>query len=197
MNLGGVMKNPVVWGGGALIGVVMLLRSGGANANVASNMNAVNPTVMSGAVQMNAAAMGAQIQMAGITADLTKAKYAADVTDHANVLAYMKAIDDNQTVLATQRAESNAGVTNSLIASSAAIIIDQSNNAARLGQSYFEYATAVANDKANVDITKLQTSAAKAISHNSLLGTIAGSIAKVATVGISAATGMPLPGMGF
>lgn len=197
MNFSSALSSPIVWGGGALLGVVLMLRSSQTNANASAAADAVNPVVTSAAVQMNAAAMGTQVQLAGISADLAKAGYAASVTDHANVLSYMKAIDDNQTILAQQQDESNAGITNALIASSAAIIIDQSNNAARLGEAYYTYASSVAGDNANVDIAKLQANAQKAASHNSLIGTIAGSVAKIATVGISAATGMPLPAFGI
>src|SRR4051812_1045353 len=107
MDLGHVMKNPIVWGGGALLGVVLLMRSSPANANISANMDAINPTVMSANVAMNAAAYGAEIDKAKIAAGLGAAKFQADVADHALFYDWLKNSDNNATVLGQARVEAN------------------------------------------------------------------------------------------
>lgn len=186
MNLGGVFKNPVVWGGGALLGVVILMRSSPANANVSANMDAVNPTVMSANVQMNAAAYGFEIEKAKVAAELGAAKFNADVKDHALFYDFLKNSDNNSTVLGQARIESNAGITNSLISSSTAIIVDQMNNANRLALGYQQVNIAEINASRDVDIARYSYKAQKAVSKNNLLGTIAGTIGHIATAAIAA-----------
>jgi hypothetical protein len=200
MSIGKMLGNPVVLGGGAILGVVLLLHSSsGTAANASAAADAANPTVTSAAVDMNTAALGAQVQLATVSAQLGAAKFNADVTSQANVLNYLTSVDNNNTLLSIQQDTSAAGITNNLITSNASVVTDALNNAERLGEAYYTYAGSVAADNANVSVAKLQADAQKAVSKNSLIGTIAGTIGKVAGIGISAATGMPLGmgGMGF
>lgn len=178
-------KNPWVLGGGAALGLVLLLRASPANAEVSSNMNAINPTVMSANVAMNSAVLGANIDIATLNAHLGEVAYQADVAKQLGFFSLMKALDDNQRIITNQRTISNAGITNSLITSSAAITIDQANNAARLGMAYEETARAEISAKASVEVARYNYKANKAVSKNNMIGSIVGSVAKVATAGLT------------
>ena len=180
MQFGSTFKNPWVWGGGAAIGLVLLLRTSPANATVSSNMDAVNPVVMSNAIAANSAAMGANIEMARIQGELGAIAFQTDLAKQANFLGYLKAIDDNNRMVEMQRSVSQAGVTQALIQSSTAIIVDQSNNATRLAMAYEETAQAQINADKDVQVARYQYKAAKAVSKNNMIGSIVGSVAKTA-----------------
>lgn len=179
MDFGATLKNPWVIGGGALIGVVLLLRSGPANAQVSANMDAANPTYMSQAVAMNAAAMGAQIQLAQISANLGATAFQADTAKQLGFYSLIKSIDDNNAIVENTRVTSQAGITNSLITSSTAIIVDQANNANRLALAYQETAQAEIGANKDIQVAKLQSDAQKAVSHNNMIGSIVGGFTNV------------------
>lgn len=185
MNVLSTLKNPVVLGGGALLGVVLLMRSSGANAAVASTADAINPTVVSATMQYNTAALGAEVQKAQAAYQYGATVYALNVQDHANVLSYMKNLDDNATMVENSRINADAGVTNALIASNTAMVVDFSNNAERLGEAYQQTAQAQIKADADVSVAKYQYKAQKAAAKSSLIGTIVGSVAKVATAGLT------------
>lgn len=193
-QFGKTFSNPWVWGGGAAIGLVLLLRSSGANAEVSSSMDAVNPTSMSAAVANNAAVMGANIELAHIQADLGKTAYEANVAKQLGFYSLLKSIDDNNAMVSNQRTISQAGITNALITSSTAIIVDQSNNATRLGLAYEETAQAEISAAATTAVARYQYKAAKAVSKNNMIGSIVGSVGRVATAAFGGPTG---GGFGF
>lgn len=184
MNFSETFKNPLVWGGGAVIGVILLLRSSGANAEVAANMNAANPAVLSAGVAANAAVMGANIEIAQAQAKLGETAFQADVAKQLGFFDYLKTLDNNRAIVTNQRTVSNAGITQSLIQSSTAIIVDQSNNATRLGLAYEETNQAEIKATADVSIARYQYKAAKAVSKNNMFGQIAGAIGGVAKAAI-------------
>lgn len=186
MQLGDTFKNPWVLGGGALIGMVLLLRSSGANAEVSSTMDGVNPTMMSSAVAMNATVMGANIEVARLQAHLGEIAYQADVAKQLGFFSLIKSIDDNNAIVANQRTISQAGITNSLIQSSTAIIVDQANNATRLALGYEETTRAGIAADAQIAVARYQYKASKAVSKNNMIGTIAGAVGGVAQAGLMA-----------
>lgn len=179
MDFGATLKNPWVWGGGAVIGAVLLLRSGPANAAAASRMDAANPTYMSSAVAMNAAAMGTQVQLAQISANLGATAFQADTAKQLGFYSLIKAIDDNNAIIENNRVSSEAGITNNLITSSTAIIVDQANNANRLALAYETTTQSEIQANKDVSVAKLQADAQKAVSHNSMIGSIVGGFTNV------------------
>lgn len=197
-GIGGVISNPIVWGGGALLGLAILLRGNPTTAGMeARATTAVDPAYLGAVVQTNTVAMGTQVELARISAEFGAAKFNANVADHANFYSYMKNLDNNNTVLAMARAEANAGITNSLISSSTAIIIDQANNMARLGMAWQETARAEIMANRDIRIAEYSYMGQKAAAKANMIGEIAGAVGGVASMAISAATGVPMPSQGL
>lgn len=181
-GVGEMLKSPVVWIAGGGIGLVMLMSKGsGVSGGASQTAGAISPAYMTASVQMNAAALGAQIELAGVQAELGKARLAADVANNAQYFGYLKNQDNNNAVLRGKQMETSAGLSSALIASSTAIILDQQGNAGRLALAYVDANKAMHTNNSNVEMEKLKANAQKAVSRNNLIGNIFGSVAKVAT----------------
>ena len=181
-EVGGMLKSPMVWIGGGALGLVLLMTKGSTVSGSASAAaGAMTPAYMSASVSMNAAALGAQIDLARVQADLGKAKLAADVTSESLYYGYLKNQADNNSMLAGKQIESNAGITTAIIASGTAIQLDQQGNANRLALAYVDSNKSMYTTNGNVEIARLQANAQKSVAKSSMIGNIFGSVAKVAT----------------
>lgn len=177
-----MLKSPLVWIAGGGLGLVLLMtKSANVSGSASGAAAAVTPQYLTASVSMNAAALGAQIDLAQTQADLGKAQLAADVVKQSQYFSYLKALDSTNAVLEGKRMETDAGITSALIASSTAIVLDQQGNANRLGLAWAESAKSAHTDNANVEMTRLKAKAAKSVAKSNMFGSIAGSVAKVAT----------------
>lgn len=177
-----MLKSPIVWIAGGGLGLVLLMTKGSNVSGGASQAaGAMTPAYMSASVSMNAAALGAQIDLARVQADLGKAKMAADITSESLYYGYLKNQADNNTILQGKQIESSAGITTALIASGTAIQLDQQGNANRLALAYVDSAKSMHTDNSNVEMTRLKANAQKSVAKSSMIGNIFGSVAKVAT----------------
>lgn len=179
MQLGETLKNPIVLGGGALVGIVLLMRSGGSHgAPAPSNYN---PSVIANTAAVNAQVMAGQIEMAKVQAGLASLSYQADVAKQLGFMKFLSNTDDNNRIIQTQRISANAGITNSMIASSTAIIVDQSNNATRLGMSYQETARSQIGADRDVSVARYSYLGVKATAKANMFGNIAKAVSSVAS----------------
>ncbi len=186
MDLGDAFKSPIVWGGGALVGVVLLLRSSGAEAAPPANYN---PSVVGNTTAVNSAVYGAQVELAKVNAGLGEAAYKADLGKQLGFYQLLATLDNNNRVVSSQRISANAGVANSLIQSSTAIIVDQSNNAARLSLAYQTTAQTKINADKDVKVARYQYKGQKAAAKASLWSNVAGAVSNVAGKAITAGFG--------
>ena len=181
MDFGDALKSPIVWGGGALIGIVLLLKP----AEAAPAPQNYLPSTYGNIGAINSVVMGAQVELAKVQAGLGETAYQADVAKQLGFFQLMKSIDDNNRVVQSQRITANAGVTNSLIQSSAAIIIDQSNNANRLALAWQETARAKIGADRDVKVARYQYKGQKAAAKAGMIGNIAGAVGNVARAAIT------------
>jgi len=180
-DFGKVLSSPIVWIGGAGLGLVLLMSRGNTSASPSGAVAAMTPQYLNASVQMNSAALGAQVDLAQVSADLGKAKMAADVTSQSLYYGYLKNQADNNTLLSGKQMETQAGITNAIIASGTAIQVDRQQNAAKLGMAYVDANKSAHTDNANVSIARYNYKAQKAVAKSSMIGNIFGSAAKVAT----------------
>lgn len=181
MDFGKIATNPMVLASGAAIGLFLLLHK----APAAAEGVGVNTSIVSGTVAMNTAALGSQVQLAGINATTAQQTYQQDTLRQAHILAYLQGVDNNQSVLARTQIQSQAGITNSLITTSAMMAIDVQNNSNRLALAMQETQNERIRANAQVDVAALQLEGQKAAAHAALLGSIFGGVTKLASAAIT------------
>lgn len=140
MNLGKTFQNPYVIGGGLLIGVVVLLSSGGAKAS--GGDSASSGAYLSFLAQQNASGMAYASDMAGVSANLAGKRIDASTTEHLRII---DAISNMFNVNAQQDVQNhaiNAQVTTTRLQSDNAYRIEQAQQSTRLQTSYVEADTA-------------------------------------------------------
>ena len=168
MDFGKVLTNPIVLGGGVLIGLFLLA---GKSTPAQSNDEAV--------ITYNLAALQAYTQGAGIMADVAKERYNRDAYSQAQFVDYLKNNSDNRTILQTQFAETQGSVVQKSIESSMLISMDTMQNANRLGLA--QIAGDVERARVNGEVASAKA-AAKAAEKSAVwgaVGDIAGSIASI------------------
>ena len=182
-NIGKVLTNPIVLGGGLAIGLLVLItKSSGAAA--ATSVSGYNPAVLSANVQMNLAALGAASTNIKTSAELEKSRFAKDVAMQSQVISYIKNVNDNNTRIGLERLSSQAGITQQMLSSSAMLVMDIQNNSNRLALGQQETQRTQINADASVSVAKAQASGQKVAAIASAVGSIAGSAAKAITGGI-------------
>lgn len=162
-NMGALLKNPYVLGGGALLIVLGVLASKGSGSSGAS----AGPSL--GTIQSYnqlAQAQGAQ------STQLAIAQVGAQTSQIAAVLGLLGNIDASAAAVRKQQIVSQAGIAQTMAVNNASIAIDALNNAARTQQTWLttEAAKVISND--NVRIAKAQASAASNASLFSAIGNI-------------------------
>lgn len=174
-NFANTFKNPWVLGGGAAVGIVMLMM-----ARTSTNKGTANDITSAGGMpasiigQYNIAALGAVTQQAAIAADVGKAALAADTTRQVAVLDAIKNANTNLAVIQQASITSDAGIINNQITTQGAVIVDASNNTNRLLLAQQQTQQVQITSNAQVQIAQAQAKAAKAASNNALLGKVLG-----------------------
>ncbi len=173
MNFGDTLKNPIVWGGGALIGIVLLFK---APAPIAA------PTVanVGNTAATNVAAYGAQVELARIQADTGGFAFQADTAKTIGLYRLLETFDNNNRIMQSQRDHSRAGITQSIIQSNTAILVDQSNNIGRLGLAYQETWRSKFDNDAKVQVARYQYKGQKAAAIAGAITGVAGAASKAA-----------------
>lgn len=179
MDFGKVLSNPVVLGGGALLGIILLLKSPSAAA--ASQSSGYSPAYLSYSMQLNTAALGAQVENAQTAADLEKARFSRDLGMQSQTLSYLKNVGDNQTTLAVAGINSRAGITNAMISSSTMLALDIQGNTNRLALAQQETKRAQITADASVDVARYQYKGQKQAAKANIIGNVLGAATKVAS----------------
>ena len=182
------LTNPIVLGGGAVIGLIMLMRapSGGSGNTAAIS---VSPAVLSASTQMNSAAMAAEIQLHSDNVALAAANYAQDTARQAQFYAYVSNQDDNRTKLAVERTQSNAGVINSQISAVTAQQIDLQQNINRMALAYADLGKTHNQTVATMNGQAIQRDIAKTQAKTAKLSTIVSGITGIAKIAAGVFTG--------
>lgn len=133
MKLGKAFANPVVLGGGVVIGVILLVAGrGGNSASAPSSSNGVNDAMAAN----NSHAMDFMATMAGISANAENQRYTARIADNvttANLVSNLASIAADQ---ATKLAVSDNEIVKTRIASETARALDRDANYTRMMTSY-------------------------------------------------------------
>ena len=190
MDFGDTLKNPTTLMVGAAIGLVVLLSRHASAPPV--QVNSVTPGFTAQAQYVLAAnknALDAQVELAGINGNIAVSQINATVADHSYAFAMIKNANDAATTLAVQRDQSLAGIINSAIAANTAVAVDASNNQTRTTLGYIDAAKTRTVVQGQVQIEQIKSNTAKALAKTSLIGSIFGSVAKVASVALAPATG--------
>lgn len=177
-QFGKVLTNPVVLGGGAIIGLVLLMRAPSAQA--AAQSTGFNPAVMSSIVAMNTAALGGAIESAAINAEIAKAQFARDTAQQGQILSYMKGVNENAAAVAITGIQTRAGVTNNMIASSTALALDIQQNTNRLALGAQETDRTRINADKDIQVARYQYKGQKAAAISGAIGSVAGAASKIA-----------------
>lgn len=173
-TLGKTLTNPIVLGGGALVGLFLLVNR--SPANVASG---VNPVLIGATTQMNTAALGAQVEQSEIQADLARAGMSYDLARQGQVMSYLTNQSNNMRQLAMQRVVSETDISKTLIASNTAITVDRNQNMTRLGLAQYEVMRERIRTDGQVQVARYQYKGTKVSAIANTIGTIAGSAANV------------------
>lgn len=179
MNYGKVFSNPIVLGGGALLGLVLLMR---APAGAAASQSAgYSPAYLSYAMRTNTAALGAQVENAQTMADLEKSRFALDLGTQAQTLSYLKSVGDNQNRVDVANINTRAGITNAMISSSTMLALDVQGNTNRLALAQQETSRARISADATVDVARYQYKGAKQAAKANIIGNVLGAATKIAS----------------
>jgi hypothetical protein len=176
-------SNPYVLGGGALLGLVLLMSK--KNASTA-DATGVSPSYSSAVAALNQSAIMAVTQQAQIAANVAIAKHQDDTTVKVATLATIKAFDDNRRVVANQQVISQQGIIQTMVSTQGAVEMDVFNNANRLALAQEQTIQSIHHDNANVQIAQQQAKAAKDAANSNLLGNI---IKTAVSVGMAPFTG--------
>lgn len=184
MDVGGTLKNPTVLIVGATIGLAVLLaQRGGAGSPVQVGTVGPNASALYAAtLDSNKNAMAAQVSLAQINGNIAVNQINAHVAEQSFAFRTIDNLNTLSAHIQMQREASYSGVINNAIAANAAVTMDASNNQTRLGLSYVD-----ANK--SITIARIQADAQKSISKHNLIGSIFGSVAKVATAAIGGPVG--------
>jgi hypothetical protein len=168
-DLGALLKNPYVLGGGVLLIVLGVLASKSGGSSSAS----AGPSL--GTIQSYnnlAISQGAQ------SAQIATAQIGANTQQVLGVLSLLGNMDASAAGIQKQQIVSQAGVANAIVQGNTAVTVDALNNAARTQQTWLttEAAKVISNDQ--VRIAKAQ---AEAATNNSIFGAI-GNIGKAAVM---------------
>lgn len=173
MDFGKTLKSPIVWGGGALIGIVLLFK---APAPIAT------PTIahVGNTAATNVAAYGAQVELARIQADTGGFAFQADTAKTIGFYRLLESYDNNNRMMQMQRDQSRAGITQAIIQGNTAILVDQSNNAGRLGLAQQETWRSQIGANRDVETSRYQYLGQKAAAKAATIGAIAGAVTQAA-----------------
>lgn len=194
-DLANTFSNPWVLGGGAALGLVMLMMAKTkTNQGTANDVATAYGLPASVVGQYNIAALGAVTQQAAIAADVGKAALAADTTKQVAVLDAIKNMNTNAAVVQQAAITSGAGIINTQIQTQGATIIDAMNNTNRLSLAQEQTIQSIHHDNATVQAAQIQAKAARNASNNALLGKVLGigaSIIAAPFTGGASLAGMP------
>lgn len=182
------LANPIVIGGGAVIGLILLMRAPSAAGETASP-SVISPAAISASTAMNSAAMAAEVQLHDDNTRLAAANYAEDTTRQAQFLAYLNNQDNNRTNLNVQRIQSNAGVINSQISAVTAQQIDLQQNINRMAMAYADLGKAHNQAVATMTQAAIQRDIAKTQAKQAKFGAIVGGITGLAKIAAGVFTG--------
>jgi hypothetical protein len=176
-----VLSNPYVLGGGALLGVFLLMsagKGGGGGSSGYSGGGGGEVPYNSAALTYNMAALSAGVEQARIVADRAKTEYALDTTRHVALYNSINNHDTNIAKVAAQNIISNEGILKTQIASHAAVQMDMQQNMARLGIAGLQVHQTQIQSNASVQIAKVQAKAQVKASLFKAVGDVAGTAAK-------------------
>jgi|SRR5579872_2264004 len=182
-DFGKILFSPPVIIGGVAIGAFLLLTSKPAAASSPAS-GGPSAAQLSAYVQTNHDAMAQQVQLAQISASTGVAALNADNISQGQMLSFLTNINNNNTVVQGKLIDSHAGITQAQIASSTALALDVQNNMTDLQKTYSAANVAEAGYVAQENIANSQLKAATKVANDNLIGSIFGSVAKVATAGI-------------
>ena len=189
MDLAKTFENPYVLIGGAALGLILLMSKGG-TAAAATSTNASSTTAVAA---YNQAALGAVTQQASIAADVAKTNINADVTKTLGLYSTLASMQQNNDQLAATQSQSSAGITNNMITSNAAIVIDQSNNATRLGLGQQQVTATSITANAQVQIAQEQAKAAKNAAQMGALSSVLGTVGKLVAAPFTGGASLLIP----
>lgn len=174
LEIGKMVSNPWILGGGALVGILLLtMGRGGSSGGQSVNPNAV----LSANVEHNRLASQAVVERESIAAGKAvalseiNAGYFAHIWDSYVNLA---GVDASRRV---QMAEINAGITNHIVTSGTAVILDMQQNASRLMQGEQSIRLADVEGKWTHKVAKEQRKAAESTAEANMWGSIIGGAA--------------------
>lgn len=177
-DFGKVLFSPPVIIGGLILGGVILMANSGHGAAPSASTGGTDPAVLNATVAMNQSAGQNQVELANISATLGAANLSADVAKQANILQYLQGINNNNTVIATKRIDSQAGITNNIIASNTAIAVDIANNQNRLSMAYVSADVANRASSNQLAIANVQAKAQEKVSSNNAIASVANTVMK-------------------
>jgi len=184
MDITKTFSNPLVIAAGVGLGLVIMLRSGSGNAP--SSGSYVAPEYLSTMAALNAASTQAVTEQYNANLALAAKQSDNDVAKQLGYFSLIQSMDNNDAALSAQITQSHAGIVQTQITTSAAVLMDQIENAARTTQTYIQADAAKAISNNNVTIAQTQAKAAKKAATMNLVGQALGLAATVATAGMAA-----------
>lgn len=173
-------KNPWVLGGGAAVGLVLLMMAKtNTNAGTASDVSNAGGMPASIVGQYNIAALDAVTKQAQIAASLGAVAIQADAQKQVSVLNVIQNNSNNLAQVQQAALTTGASIINNQITSQSAVIIDAMNNSNRLGLAQEQTIQTKITTNGAVQIAQEQAKAARNASNNALIGSLLGSVASV------------------
>jgi hypothetical protein len=185
-----ILTNPIVLGGGALLGIVLLLNKNGATAPKSSGFD---PVVINATVAMNRAALDSESKIAQINGDVAKAKIAGNVAQTGFLYNLLNTQAQAGAIVERDRVLSGAGIVNNIVTQQSAVVIDAQTNMARIELANVDARKAVA-------VTKLTTDSANYIAKKqadaSIIGNIFGGVTKAIGAVATGGASLAIPAIG-
>lgn len=182
-----MLTNKWVLMGGVAIGVLLLVFSGGGNDGGGSGIDHEALKIQSGNYQ---AELGTNVQLANISAGITKANTTANTQRTLAVLASMTTMAQSASLERVKQVESMAGVRNTMIQSNTMIALDRQQNANRLALARVGSLVSMAGFDRDITVAKEQGNTARYVAKKQanaqIWGSAIGAIAKVAPAAIAA-----------
>lgn len=168
-----LLSPPVLIGGVALGAIILLMNAGSAGASAGGP--AADPAVLNANVAMNNTAAQEQVQLASIAAQSGANTQDVNLQSQGQILGFLTNLSNNNALVDQTFITSNAGVTQSQIASATSIALDVNNNLNRLQMGYIQAQISADQAQAQVNIATIQANAATKIARsNAIASTITG-----------------------
>jgi hypothetical protein len=177
------LTNPYVLGGGALLGVILLMSNKGAPSNGGAPVTPGYNSIMSA---YNMAALEATTEQARISADYGKHIATADVTKQIGILSAINARDANLRMITVQRIQSNEGIVKTQLQTSAAMQIDMQQQIAKMNIAGMDVTKQAITTNGQVKIAQIQAKAQKKAALYKAIGSVTGGLIDA---GLAVATG--------